>query len=93
MLEITNSDLVRELLLKLSLCPQNKQTQIFIETPFRNNHMLEDLCTYCQANTVLVVATNISTKSENISRDSIENWRKKSVDLNKKPSVFLIHKY
>ena len=55
--------------------------------------MLEDLCKYCQANTVLVVATNISTKSEHISRDSIENWRKKSVDLNKKPSVFLIHKY
>ena len=72
---------------------KNKQTQIFIETPFRNNHMLEDLCKYCQANTELVVATNISTESENITRESIKNWRKKTLDLNKKPSVFLIHKY
>jgi 16S rRNA (cytidine1402-2'-O)-methyltransferase len=72
---------------------KQQQTQLFIETPFRNNHMLEDLCKYCQANTELVVATNISTESESITRDSIKNWRKKSVDLNKKPSVFLIHKY
>lgn len=72
---------------------KQQQTQIFIETPFRNNHMLEDLCKYCQANTVLVIATNISTESESITRDSIKNWRKKTVDLNKKPSVFLIHKY
>ena len=56
---------------------KQQQTQIFIETPFRNNHMLEDLCKYCQANTELVVATNISTESESIKRDSIKNWRKK----------------
>ena len=55
--------------------------------------MLEDLCKYCQANTELVVATNISKESESITRDSIKNWRKKILDLNKKPSVFLIHKY
>ena len=72
---------------------RHQQTQLFIETPFRNNHMLEDLCKYCHPNTVLVVATNISTESENIIRDTIKNWRKKSLNLNKKPSVFLIHKY
>ena len=72
---------------------RHQQTQLFIETPFRNNHMLEDLCKYCHPNTVLVVATNISIESENIIRDTIKNWRKKSLNLNKKPSVFLIHKY
>ena len=72
---------------------KQQQTQIFIETPFRNNHMLEDLCKYCQASTELVIATNISTESESIIRDSIKNWRKKNLNLNKKPSVFLIHKY
>ena len=72
---------------------RHQQTQLFIETPFRNNHMLEDLCKYCHPNTVLVVATNISTESENITRDTIKNWKKKSLNLNKKPSVFLIHKY
>ena len=45
---------------------KKQQTQIFIETPFRNNHMLEDLCKYCQANTTLVVATNIRLYSERI---------------------------
>ena len=72
---------------------RQQQTQLFIETPYRNNHMLEDLCKYCHPNTILVVASNLTTESENITRDTIKNWRKKSVDLNKKPSVFLIHKY
>ena len=40
---------------------KKQQTQIFIETPFRNNHVLEDLCKYCKDDTVLVIATNIST--------------------------------
>ena len=62
---------------------RHQQTQLFIETPFRNNHMLEDLCKYCHPNTVLVVATNISAESENITRDTIKNWRKKSLNLNK----------
>lgn len=76
-----------------NLSLKQQQTQIFIETPFRNNHMLEDLCKYCQSNTILVVATNMTLESESITRDSIKNWRKKNIDLNKKPSVFLIHKY
>ena len=83
----------KRILILEDLSFRQQQTQIFIETPFRNNHMLEDLCKYCQANTILVVASNISTESENITRDTIKNWRKKSIDLNKKPSVFLIHKY
>lgn len=76
-----------------NLSLKQQQTQIFIETPFRNNHMLEDLCKYCQSNTILVIATNISLDSESITRDSIKNWKKKNLDLNKKPCVFLIHKY
>lgn len=76
-----------------NLSLKQQQTQIFIETPFRNNHMLEDLCKYCQSKTILVVATNMTLESESIIRDSIKNWRKKNIDLNKKPSVFLIHKY
>ena len=55
--------------------------------------MLKDLCKYCHPSTTLVVATNISTHSERIIRQTIENWRKMKLDLNKKPSVFLIHKY
>ena len=73
------------------LALKTKQTQIFIETPYRNNHMLEDLCKYCKANTILCVATDISTDSESIISNSIKEWKRKKVDIHKKPSVFLIH--
>ena len=72
---------------------RQNQTQIFIETPFRNNHMLEDLCKHCQANTIICIATNLSTKNEQIIRGKVKNIKLKKYDLNKKPSVFLIHKY
>ena len=72
---------------------RENQTQIFIETPFRNNHMLEDLCKHCQANTTICVATNLSTENEQIIRGKVKNIKSKKYDLNKKPSVFLIHKY
>ena len=83
----------KHILLLEKLSFKKQQTQIFIETPFRNNNMLNDLCKYCHPSTTLVVATNISTHSERIIRQTIENWRKMKLDLNKKPSVFLIHKY
>lgn len=72
---------------------RQKQTQIFIETPFRNNHLLEDLCKYCQANTTICIATNLSTENEQIIRGKVKNIKLKKYDLNKKPSIFLIHKY
>ncbi|MBL6657277.1 MAG: SAM-dependent methyltransferase [Flavobacteriales bacterium] len=72
---------------------RQNQTQIFIETPFRNNHMLEDLCKHCQSNTTICIATNLSTENEQIIRGKVKNIKSKNYDLNKKPSVFLIHKY
>ena len=76
-----------------SLSYRQNQTQIFIETPFRNNHLLEDLCKHCQANTDICIATNLSTENEQIIRDKVKNIKSKKYDLNKKPTIFLIHKY
>ncbi|MCL4638801.1 MULTISPECIES: SAM-dependent methyltransferase [Olivibacter] len=67
-----------------------KQTQLFMETPFRNNQLLEEVLKVCSPKTRLCIACNITDPDEWISSDSIENWKKKKVDLHKKPAIFLL---
>lgn len=67
------------------------ETQIFIETPYRNQHLLEDILASCNPNTKLCVACNISLPGETIVSRSISEWRKLTLpDLHKQPTVFLI---
>jgi 16S rRNA (cytidine1402-2'-O)-methyltransferase len=67
-----------------------KQTQIFIETPYRNNAMLEDLLATCKPTTQLCVGCDITTANETIRTQSIAQWRKAIPDLNKRPAIFLL---
>ncbi len=69
------------------------QTQIFIETPFRNTHLFNDILNNCNPNTKLCIATDISLETEFIKTKTIENWRKTKIDIAKRPTVFLIHRY
>lgn len=69
------------------------QTQIFIETPFRNTHLFNDILNNCNPNTKLCIATDISLETEYIKTKTIENWRKAQIDIAKRPTVFLIHRY
>jgi len=72
---------------------QDNQTQIFMETPYRNNHLLEDMLNVCSENTLLCVAADISGKSEYIITKSIAEWKgAETPDLNKLPAVFLLGK-
>lgn len=71
---------------------QLRQTQLFMETPFRNNHLLDDILKNCQPNTMLCVACNINTDEEFIKTLSVGIWRQQKVDLHKKPTVFLLYK-
>jgi 16S rRNA (cytidine1402-2'-O)-methyltransferase len=69
----------------------HKETQIFIETPYRNQHMLEALLSVCQPNTRLCVACDISLESEMIVTKTIATWKKSPLpDLHKRPTVFLL---
>lgn len=69
----------------------HRETQLFIETPYRNQHMLEAIINVCQPNTRLCVACDISLATENIVTKTIATWRKSPVpDLHKRPTVFLI---
>lgn len=69
------------------------RTQIFIETPFRNNALLEDLLKTCHPKTKICIAVNISTKEEYISTKTCEQWKLQLVDLNKKPAIFLLYAF
>ena len=69
---------------------KHKQTQIFIETPFRNNHLLDDILKNTLPQTMLCVAADITAEEEFIKSQSIAFWRKETVDLHKKPVIFLL---
>lgn len=67
-----------------------KQTQIFMETPYRNHQMLEDLLSACQGSTLLCLASDITAPDESISTKTIADWKKEKVDPGRKPTVFLM---
>jgi 16S rRNA (cytidine1402-2'-O)-methyltransferase len=66
------------------------QTQIFIETPYRNMQLLEDLLNACASSTMLSIAADISLNTEFIKTQSIENWKTKIPPLHKRPAIFMI---
>ncbi|MBC7746160.1 MAG: SAM-dependent methyltransferase [Flavobacterium sp.] len=73
-----------------TLSENKKQTQIFIETPFRNNPMLEEILRSCKPQTKLCIACNLTAEDEMIKTKSIANWNKQVPDLHKKPAIFLL---
>lgn len=68
------------------------QTQIFIETPYRNHKMIEDLVRTCRPGTRLCVAANISCPDECIRTLSLGEWAKASYNYQKTPAIFLLYK-
>lgn len=74
------------------LSQKNRQTQLFIETPFRNNHLFEDILKNAAAQTLLCVACNLTGEDEFVKTMSIGQWRQERIDLHKKPTIFLLYK-
>ncbi len=74
---------------------QDKQTQIFIETPYRNAALLEALATHCSGSTLICVATDLSLEYETIRTTTAQQWQRelkagRAPDFHKKPTVFLL---
>ncbi len=68
-----------------------KETQIFIETPYRNQHLLEDIIQNCSANVRLCIASNVSLENEYIKTRRISEWKNGILpNLHKIPTVFLM---
>lgn len=66
--------------------------QVFIETPYRNQAMLETLLTACQPDTLLTIACDLTLDSEFLATRSIDAWRRKLPDIQKRPTVFLLYR-
>lgn len=69
---------------------RKKCTQIFIETPYRNNQLLEAILKTCKPSTQLCIAVEITSKNEFIKTRSIAEWKNEKPDLHKKPVIFLL---
>ena len=74
---------------------QEKQTQIFIETPYRNEAMLEAIANHCSSSTLLTVATDLTLETETVRTQSVQIWKNEITagrfpDFKKKPTVFLL---
>src|ERR1035437_5690173 len=68
------------------------QSQIFIETPYRNMKMLEEILQTCQPNTQLCIAADITLETEFIKTKTVKEWKSKLPDLNKRPCIFILYK-
>lgn len=65
-------------------------TQIFMETPYRNNQLLEDLVKFCTPSTLICVACNLTMENEFVSTKTVKEWEQKKTDFHKKPAIFLL---
>ncbi|HQR61065.1 MAG TPA: SAM-dependent methyltransferase [Methylophilaceae bacterium] len=70
---------------------KRRETQIFIETPYRNSHLLEDLLATCLPQTRLCVACNLTLETERVISKPVQDWKKSPLpDLHKQPAIFLL---
>jgi 16S rRNA (cytidine1402-2'-O)-methyltransferase len=74
------------------LAQQKDQTQLFIETPYRNTHLVDDILSTCDSKTMLCIACDITLPSEFIKTKSISEWKKQIPEINKRPTIFLLYK-
>jgi len=65
-------------------------TQLFIETPYRNNQLLEVLLKTCHPSTLLCLGVDITGEKEWIKTKSVEEWKKEKIDIHKRPAIFLL---
>lgn len=74
------------------LALKKKETQIFIETPYRNNALLEELIKHCHPQqTKLCIAVDITAPGQLIRTRTIAQWAQAKPDIHKRPAIFLIH--
>jgi 16S rRNA (cytidine1402-2'-O)-methyltransferase len=73
-----------------SLSRKEGSAQIFIETPYRNNVLVESILKTCAHATRLCIAVNLTGKSESIQTRTIEAWKNKMPEINKQPAIFIL---
>jgi len=72
---------------------QEKQSQVFIEAPYRNNQLMQSILENCSPETWVCIASNLTLENEWISTRPVAEWKKEIPDLNKQPTVFIMQKF
>lgn len=91
-LPIESADRMRKLKELETRVYAENQTQLFIETPYRNQKMMEEILKVCRPQTKLCIAANITCDGEFIKTKTVKEWKGHLPDLNKIPCIFLIYK-
>ncbi|MCY7359255.1 MAG: SAM-dependent methyltransferase [Rudanella sp.] len=89
-LPIDRNDRGRALRFMEKEAQQRLQTQIFMETPYRNNQLMGDIIAQCQPETRMCVVCNITAPDAFVQTKTIREWKSQLPDLHKKPTVFLL---
>jgi 16S rRNA (cytidine1402-2'-O)-methyltransferase len=89
-LPIDKKDRVRALRELDNSVQKTRQTHLFIETPYRNQAMMEDILKICTPSTLLCVAVDITLHTESIRTLRVDEWKTVKMDLHKRPCIFLL---
>src|SRR5699024_1545494 len=91
-LPIDKSERKRKIKQLEKISGEYNQAQIFIETPYRNEQLLEDFKTHLHSHTKLCVAREITQKEELILTKKVSEWKKSKISINKNPTIFIFQK-
>lgn len=89
-LPIEENERIKSIRLLESTASKEKCTQLFIETPYRNNQLLVSLLKQLQPQTLLCIATDLTGTTETIHTRTVEQWRKEVPSLHKRPTLFAL---
>lgn len=89
-LPIDNSERIKAIRELEAGSQKNNCTEIFIETPYRNNQLVEALLKTCRPSTRLCIAVDLTGAGESIRTLTISQWQKEKPDIHKRPAIFLL---
>lgn len=90
-LPIDNQQRIKAIRELENLSAKQDCTQVFIETPYRNNQLIDAIIKNCNGNTRLCIATNITGPDEWIKTKTVNEWKKDIPDIHKRPAIFLLY--
>jgi len=90
-LPIDNAERTKAIAALEATSQKKNSTQIFIETPYRNNQLIETLLKCCKPATKLCIAAELTGPAEYIKTKTIADWKKEKTDFHKKPAIFLLY--
>jgi 16S rRNA (cytidine1402-2'-O)-methyltransferase len=70
---------------------KKNSTQIFIETPYRNNQLIDTILKTCKPTTNLCIAAELTGSNEYVKTKTVADWKKEKTDFHKKPVIFLLY--